>query len=766
MVMTTFKCFFGAGAALAASFGATGVDAQTRPEVQATVDDVLVVGSRVPGRLATETAAPVDVFTGEALAARGFTDLGKILGFLAPSFNYPRSQTAPSSSSTRGFSLRGLGPDQVLVLVNGRRRHASSVLNFNNGVGRGTVPVDINTIPVAAIARIEVLRDGAAAQYGSDAIAGVINIVLRSDAAGGEATATAGVTEDGDGQSEVLSARLGLPLGEDGFLTLTGEARTREPTNSAEIDPRVGRVSQRTGDPEASNLLLTANAEAALAGGARAYGFGTLALRDSTSVPLFRLPNVAPAIYPNGFLPEINLDMLDLGGAVGVRGDFAGWGYDLSDTGGYNRGDFEVSNTVNTSLGATSPTRFDSGGVAYGQNIVNLTVSRAFDKALAGANLALGVEYRTETFEIRPGEPASFTGAGAQGFPGFNPPTPVDVDRNALSAFVDAEISPIDGLDIGVAARTEDYSDFGRETIGKASIFWRARSWLAGRATASTGFRAPSLQQQYFSTVTSQLSGGLLVNVGTFAVTDPVATALGASDLRPETSTHYSGGFVLTPRDGLSFSIDAFRIDIEDRIALSESLTGPAVIAILKKAGITNATQVRFFTNAIDTRTQGFEATGAWRTRIGDRGKLNLMLGYASFDTDPENLRQNPVVPTLPLLAAASLNTLADAEPRNKLTISADLEIGQWTLTADAARFGSYKSAPLGPIQVFGSDTTLDLTLAYRVTDRIRVQAGALNVTDDYPDQVIGQVDGRPYTEAGGIGVDGREYFIRLGASF
>jgi iron complex outermembrane receptor protein len=765
--MTVFKGL-AAGAALTMSFGATGALAQSAAPAPAesVIDEVLVVGSRVPGRLATETAAPVDVFTGEVLAARGFTDLGKILGFLAPSFNYPRSQTSPSSSSTRGFSLRGLGPDQVLILVNGHRRHASSVLNFNNGVGRGTVPVDINTIPVAAIARIEVLRDGAAAQYGSDAIAGVINIVLRSDARGGEATVTAGVTEDGDGQSGVVTGRIGLPLGRDGFLTVTGEARTREPTNSAEIDPRVGRISQRTGDPDAKNLLLTANAETGLPGGARAYGFGTLALRDSTSTPLFRLPSVAPVLYPNGFLPNINLDMLDLGGALGVQGEMAGWRYDLSDTAGYDRGDFEVFNSVNTSLGATSPTRFNSGGVTYGQNIANLTVSRGFGGVMAGANLALGAEYRSETFKIRSGEAASFTGAGAQGFPGFNPPTPIDVDRNAFSAFIDAEISPVKGLDIGVAARAEDYSDFGRKTTGKASVFWRATPWLAARTTISSGFRAPSLQQQFFSTVTSQLSAGALVNIGTFAVTDPVARALGASDLRPEISTHYSAGVVLTPREGLTFSLDAFRIEIEDRIALSESLSGPAVTAILQRAGITNASQARFFTNAVDTKTQGFEATGNWRTRIGEDGRLNLTVGYAAFDTDPRNLRSNPMVPTLPLLAASSLNTLADAEPRNKLTLSADLRVGRWSLTADAARFGRYKAAPVGPIQVFGSDATLDLTLAYQVTERMRVQVGALNATDAYPDRVKGQTDGRPYTEAGGVGVDGREYFIRLGASF
>ncbi|AZS21558.1 TonB-dependent siderophore receptor [Caulobacter sp. FWC26] len=763
--MTVFKGL-AAGAALTVSFGATLAFAQSSSPPETVLDEVLVVGSRVPGRLATETAAPVDVFSGEMLAQRGFTDLGKVLGFLAPSFNYPRSQTSPSSSSTRGFSLRGLGPDQVLILVNGHRRHASSVLNFNNGVGRGTVPVDINTIPVAAIARIEVLRDGAAAQYGSDAIAGVINIVLRSDARGGEATLTTGVTEDGDGQSVVGAGRLGLRLGHDGFLTVTGEARNRKPTNSAEIDPRVGRVSQRTGDPEATNLLLTANAEVGLPGDARAYGFGTLAWRDSTSTPLFRLPSVAPTLYPNGFLPYVNLDMLDLGGAVGVRGEMAGWRYDLSDTAGYDRGDFKLSNSVNTSLGAGSPTRFDSGGVTYGQNIANLTVSRAFRGVMAGANLALGLEHRRETFKIRSGETASFTGAGAQGFPGFNPPEPIDVDRHASAAFVDAEFSPVNGLDIGVAGRAEDYSDFGRKATGKVSAFWRATPWLAARTTASTGFRAPSLQQQYFSTVTSQLSAGALVNIGTFAVTDPVARALGASDLRPETSKHYSGGVVLTPREGLTFSLDAFRIEIEDRIALSESLTGAAVTAILQKAGITNASQVRFFTNALDTRTQGIEATGNWRTQIGRDGKLSLTFGYAAFDTDPRELRSNPVIPALPLLAATSLNTLADAEPRNKLTLSADLRMGRWSLTADAARFGRYKAAPVGPIQVFGSDATLDLTVAYQVTERMRVQAGVLNATDAYPDRVRGQVDGRPYTEAGGIGVDGREYFIRLGASF
>jgi iron complex outermembrane receptor protein len=729
---------------------------------QEAVDELVVVGSRGAPRLATETSAPVDVIGGEELAAKGFNDLSKTLQVLSPSFNFPRSATGPSSANTRSATLRGLSPDQVLVLVNGRRRHSSSVLNFNNTIGRGTVPVDFNTIPASAIQRVEILRDGAAAQYGSDAIAGVINIVLRGDSSGGEASAQGGVTEDGDGATGIFTLRQGLPLGEGGFLTLDGEARYRNFTNSAEIDPRVGRITQRHGDPESLDLNFAVNAERPL-GDVTLYAFATLDRRRSESTPLFRLPSVAPAVYPQGFLPRIKLDLTDLGGAVGLRGEAAGWSWDLSDTAGYDKGDFGVSNTVNTSLGTVSPRAFDSGGTRYVQNLVNLTVSRPF-KLLAGANLAAGLEHRYEGFRIRSGDPLSFQGAGAQGFPGYNPPSPVDVHRTAFSAYVDGELSPVKGLDLGLAVRYEDYSDFGQKTIGKASAFWRATPWLALRSTASTGFRAPALQQQYFATVTSQLSGGQLVNVGTFGVGDPVARALGAAALRPETSKSYSAGLVLTPVEHLSFTADVFRIDIDDRIALSESLSGAAVTAILASRGITNASQVRFFTNAADTRTEGWEAATHWSGDVGPQGRLNLTVAYGAFDNDLRSLRSNPVLPALPLLGAQSIGVLLDGQPHNKLTLGGDLDMGRWRIFADLVRYGSYSAAPLGPTQQFGGKWALDLSASYDITDRLRVHAGVINATDEYPDRVIGSNDGRPFTEAGGLGVDGREYFIRLTA--
>lgn len=726
--------------------------------------EVVVVGSRGAPRLATETASPVDVFTGDQLAERGFNDLSKVLQFVSPSFNFPRSSTGPSSANTRSATLRGLSPDQVLVLVNGRRRHASSVLNFNNTIGRGTVPIDFNTIPASAIARVEVLRDGAAAQYGSDAIAGVINIVLREDAQGGLGSLQIGATEDGDGETAIGTYRQGFTLAGDGFLTLAAEARYRNFTNSAQVDPRVGRITQRHGDPESLDLNLAANAEVPIQD-VTLYGFATFDKRDSESAALFRLPTVAPAVHPIGFLPLIKLDMIDFGGAVGARGEAAGWRWDLSDTLGYNRGDFSVSNSANTSLGAASPTRFDSGGTRYFQNLVNLTASRSFD-ILAGANLALGAEHRFEKFEIEPGEAGSFQGAGAQGFPGYNPPSPVDVDRKAFSAFADGEISLTEGLRLGLAGRYEDYSDFGEKTTGKASLFWRTNDWLALRATASTGFRAPALQQQYFATVTSQLSGGQLVNVGTFGVADPVSRALGASDLKPETSRSLSAGLVLTPMPGLSFTADIFRIDIDDRIALSESLTGPAVAAILAAQGITNASQVRFFTNAADTVTDGWETAVTWSRPIGGDGRFNLTVAYAAYDNDVKSLAVNPVLPSLALLGPQSIGVLTDAQPRDKVTLNLGLDMGRWRLLADVVRFGKYRASPLGPTQTFGEDVTLDLTAAYDINSSLTLHAGVINATDEYPDRVVGSTDGRPFTEAGGIGVDGREYFVRLSARF
>jgi iron complex outermembrane receptor protein len=739
---------------------------QTSSAQSSGLPELVVLGSRGAPRLATETSAPVDVLSGEEMAERGYNDLTKVLEFLSPSFNYPRSSSAPSTGGARPATLRGLGPDQVLVLINGHRRHASSLITFNNGVGRGSVPVDFNTIPVTAIERIEILRDGAAAQYGSDAIAGVINVVLKKEADGGLASLQYGETERGDGKTTIAAGQKGLALGTGGSLTVTGEVRDRGATNAAEIDPRYGRVTSTLGDPDATDIDLVLNAELPLAAGPTVYGFVTGSHRDSDMNPLFRGPSVAPSFYPNGFVPVINLELYDAGANIGVRGEIAGWQWDLSETFGYSKGDYRASNTVNTSLGAASPTRFHGGGARYSQNLLNLTVDRSFD-VLAGAHVAAGVEHRREAYELVPGEPASYTLAGAQGFPGFNPPTPVDVSRHAFSAFFDGELKLLDSLNLGLAGRYEDYSDFGAKTTGKVSVFWRPLELVALRATASTGIRAPSLQQQYFSTVTSQLNNGQLQNVGNFAVNDPVSIALGASPLRPETSTSYSAGVVLTPGHGLSLSVDAYRIDISDRISLSENIQGPQVVTILRAHGITNAAVARFFTNAADTRSKGWEATLRWDTQLAPADtRLGLTLGYGSFDTDVTRLQTNPVLPQIALLGASSIGLLTDAQPRNKGLLNAQLDWRHWRFVADVAKFGTHRIPTATTVQTIDGSTSLDLSAAYRLTRVLTILGGVLNATNEYPGRIPGEGTGRPYSEADPLGFSGREYYLRLTAEF
>ena len=747
--------------------GATAAQGQTTPLATRAGDaatDVVVVGSRAAPRLRTDTPAPVDVLSGDTLEAQGSDNLARKLESLSPSFNYVPATTSPSAEGTRPATLRGLTPDQVLVLVNGHRRHAAAVINTNNGIGRGTVPVDLNAIPESAIERVEILRDGAAAQYGSDAIAGVINIVLRGDRSGGYASGQAGITGRGDGSTQIASVRNGFAIGSIGFLTLAGDVRSRDFTNAAAVDPRFGRTTQRLGDPRSLDASASFNLEASL-GAVTVYADATLSARRTLSSPLFRLPTVSPVFYPQGFLPLIRQRTFDTGGTLGAHGVVADWNWDISDTAGYNRADFRVANSVNTSLGAASPTSFDGGGQRYFQNIAALTIGRSV-AILAGAHLTVGAEHRYEWYALRRGEPLSYQGAGAQGFPGYNPPSPVRPHRTAFSLFADAELSPASGLDLGAAVRYEHYSDFGSRTTWKGSLFWRPVSFAAVRGTVSSGFRAPSLQQQYFSTVTSQLSNGVLVNVGNFAVNDPVAVALGATPLKAETSKNYTGGIVLTPMRRLDVSIDVYRIDIRNRITFSESLTGAAVTAILLKNGITNASQVRFFTNAADTRSEGIEATLHWSAGARQSGLFDLSLGYGGFRNTLRGLRTNPVLPTLPLLGLTAIGVLVDSQPLSKITANAAVTRGPFRINGNIVNFGPFRAAPLGTVQRFGPNTVVDLAAGIETGGGARFDVGVNNLTNAFPDQVIGQTDGRLYAEAGGLNFNGREYYARFSVRF
>lgn len=758
-------------ALMAGLAGATGAVAQTAAAGPEIVDEVVVTGTRAEGRKPLESLAPVDVVRSEEIAELGYPDVARGLEFLEPSVNFARSATTATAANSRPVTLRGLAPDQVLVLVNGKRRHATSILNTNNAVGRGSAGVDLDTIPGASVGRIEILRDGAAAQYGSDAIGGVVNIILRGVDDGGFASIQASTTEEGDGDAYAVSGWVGLPLGEEGHVTLSGEYRDQQPTNRANLDQRFNRVTYRFGDPDLTLLSFGVDASLPIAGG-EAYAFGTLTRKRSENAAGFRVPGFSP-VWPNGFLPKIRPLIWDGAVTVGWRATLAeDWRFDLSNTYGQNKASFDVVDTANQTLGAASPTEFYSGAVTYRQNVVDATVSRPLP-FWAGGNFAAGAQYRHEAYEIESGEPLAYTGVGADGFPGFNPRNPTDKSRIAYAAFADLELKPVEALTLGGAVRYDHYGDFGGKVTWKASGRFEVTDWLALRSTIGTGFRAPSLQQQYFSAVAGALSAGRLVTVGTLPVADPVARALGASKLKPETSISYAAGFVLDPGFGLTLTADWFRIEIEDRIALSEQLGGASVTAVLNAAGITGFQQVRFFTNAVDTTTDGFELTARYRRALTDDTDLSLALGYGRFDTRLDVLRPNPALPGLPLLALKSVLYVTEAQPKDKLTFEAQLTHGPFSVQANVTDFGTYVSQPLVPVQVFGGKTVLDVSGYWKVNATLKLSAGVQNLTDERPDALIGQQavvaatgGSFPTGEESPIGVNGRSYFVRLEARF
>ncbi|MDX3899704.1 MAG: TonB-dependent receptor [Sphingobium sp.] len=729
-----------------------------------------MTGTRSAGRTALSSSAPVDVVDAAALESTGYPDLSRALNFLQPSINFARAATTASAANTRPITLRGLSPDQTLVLVNGKRRHANAVLNVNNSIGRGSAGVDLDTIPDTAIARIEVLRDGAAALYGSDAIAGVVNIILKSNDQGGYGEILAGITEQGDGENGRASASIGLPLA-GGHVTLTAVARRQKPTNRAFVDQRFDRITYRIGDPKTS--LGSAAIDAALPiGNAELYGFATVTRKVSNNGAGFRVPGFSP-VFPNGFLPIIEPRIWDVGGTAGVRGTIGAIRADLSQTYGYNKADFRVFDTANVSLGAASPTQFDSGGVTYQQHVTDLMLSLPLEGVLAGGNVAAGGQYRHESYAIRSGEPSAYSGLGADGFPGFNPRNPTDTGRDAYAGFLDVELRPIEALLFGGAVRYDHYDDFGGKATWRGTARLDVAEGFAVRGTIGTGFKAPSLQQQYFSAVQGATSAGQLVTVATLPVADPVARALGAMELKPERSRNITAGLVIGPLEGFSFTADYFHIRIRDRIALSEQLGGAPVTTVLRAAGITGFSQVRFFTNAVDTTTRGIELTARWHGQLGPRTRLTVAAGYGWFDSRLDRLQPNATLPTLPLLSTKSILFLTEAQPRAKGTLQVDLSHGPVDFGMNFTAFGTYRSAPLVATQTFGGKESLDLSAGYAINKAVRFGVGVQNLLNRKPDQILDQVTAIaatggsfPTGEETPLGLNGRSYYARISARF
>ncbi|MEZ6030631.1 MAG: TonB-dependent receptor [Hyphomonadaceae bacterium] len=794
-------------------------------------DVVVVTGTRVADRTALDTAVAVDVIGSDSLEQGGITEVNQALAVALPSFNFPRPALNDGTDTVRPAALRGLAPDQTLVLLNSKRRHSAALVNVNGSIGRGASAVDMNTIPTSAIAAVEVLRDGASAQYGSDAIAGVINVRLREAAVGGGASVSLGmrvseytvpvtppaaglpitvgseISRDvRDGQVFTLNAWKGLALGEEGFLTLSGEVKlqkrserdgydTRQnyPLIGSAFDPREAsfdRFNAWTGEPQIDQYTVFANTGYNWSNGMETYGWASYQYRDSVSAGFYRRAQDARnviQIYPNGFLPKINPIVEDGSAAGGVRFGLGDWDMDASLVYGSNKMDFTIIDTLNRSLGPASKTTFSAGGFQYQQLVANLSGVRTYDVGLASPlNVAAGIEARKEFYEIFAGEPDSYrnggvllngapTASGSQVFPGFRPANEVDENRTAVGVFVDLEANLTDNLLVSAALRGESYSDFGETATGKLAARYDFNEAFGIRASVQNGFRAPSLQQQYFATTSTNFIGGVPFDITTFPVTDPIAMALGAKPLEAEESLNYSLGAVLQMGD-FNVTVDAYRIDVDNRIVLSENLTAQNVRDYLATQGFVGAGGGRFFINGVDTETQGLDLVANYSMPETGIGKFDFTFGLNLSDTDVTAVPEIPVLSALPppapvLFGRANTMTFEKGTPADKETLSVDWSYGMFGATIRAISYGKVIQPDNNPVfdHELARKTVLDIEGRFYASDSLTLSIGADNVFDEYPDAFpinLNTTGNTPFSNYSPFGYSGRFVYAKAAVEF
>ncbi|WP_198598628.1 TonB-dependent receptor [Salinibacter altiplanensis] len=802
----------------------------------------VTVGSRARDMAAEDMATPVDVYGTEEIQTSGAFETGRILQQSAPSVNFPQNTLSDGMDALRSFTLRGLSPDQTLVLVNGKRRHKSALVNrLGAGVSGGSSPIDLNAIPSNAIERIEVLRDGASSQYGSDAIAGVANLRLKDEPLDPTVETRIGgyVTNpySNDGTTYSVRPSFGVELGDDGgFLNFFGEYRLRTPTNRAgPADFNLGPAGQggdeiagpdedglfdivdknnsveqpafHWGDGRSENLLFWANGAYPISDlnadqPTEIYAFGGYSYRKGKGQGFYREGTDDgnwPQIYPEGFLPNFENPINDGSVVVGLRGVLDEWNYDLSAQTGFNYFQYNITNTLNASFGPTqggNQTEFYAGSVQLQKTVVQLDVDRGYEVGLASPlNVAAGALFRADTYELEAGEEASWAGftedapwqinqnggvpaPGAQVFPGFRPSQEVDETRTNVGAYVDLQTDLIDPLQLNVAGRVENYSDFGSTVNGKVALRFEPISQLAFRGTAQTGYRAPNQAQKFFSKVSTTFIDNQPVQTGIFRINSDIGNALGIPDLDEERSVNFSGGVVIKPIERFQVSVDYFNIQIDDRITLSGDLGEPgspgeeAINQVLRENN-TGAESASFFSNAIDTNTEGIDVTSKFSALLADGVQLQLRGAFNWTDTEITGGPRNPTTLnedfSTVILAPDDQRALTDgALPETTTKLTASLTAGPVDLTLRGARYGELLNADddaddeftLDPEYVFGGE------LGYNMfDDQVSLAVGARNLFDNYPD--LDPQKGTfdiilPYNRAHPIGFNGRFVYSRL----
>lgn len=776
------------------------------------LEEIVVTGTRTSGLRASDSPSPVEVLDRADLARDARSDLGSVLGNLLPSLNL-QPVGFDLANETLAVRMRGLSPNHTLVLVNGKRLHGTANLAVLSSPYQGGAAPDLNFVAVPAIERIEVLQDGAAAQYGSDAIAGVVNIRLRADAAGGSASLARGGYYRGDGLTTDAAVNAGLSLGAAGFLNLTGTVRDHGFSNAGGPDQRVERaiasgahpewrqladyplVNKEFGDARFRTYLGMVNGELPVEGVGQLYLFGSYGQKDAGGWANFRLPTKLPALYPRGFTPIDWVLSDDLSLTAGLRTEMRDWSLDLSATQGFNHNRVEVTGSANVDLykdTGTTPVDFYNGNLDGSQWVVNLDARRPLDLGLATpATFAAGAEYRQERYSIAAGDAGSRYKAGSQSFPGFSLSDAGATQRNVEAAYLDLALSPTEALQLDVAGRAEQYSDFGSAVVGKLAGRLALDERYALRATVSNGFRAPTLAEGRYSATNVQPNSAFVQ----LPPNSAAARLIGIDPLRPEKSTNLSIGLVARTAQSVKFSLDLYQISVRDRIVGSGTLYGTYAgnllssavnAAIVANGNVLEAVPfsgINVFTNGIDTRTRGADFVLSWGATLG-KGHVNGFFAANYNSTQVTHIKATPAALAASgqkLFDAVAISTLETASPRFKTTLAGTYAQGPWSLRLRNTLYGqSSRYADPGDgnhyLDRTGTKLITDLDLAWRVSGRVTLSAGANNLFNVFPNRVnaaglaAGAAAGNPaveiYPSFSPFGINGGYYFARVEVGF
>ena len=730
------------------------------------------IGSRSGSRDLLVSKSPTDVITSEDIERSGQTSLVDLLRYSVAGFNAPETSIADISDHIRAYTLRGMNPDQILVLINGKRLHTSALLHINGTIGRGTSNVDLDTIALNSVEKIEILRDGAAAQYGSDAIAGVINIILKGVGHKNSLSLHSGQRKVGDGEQVYADGYLSFPLKYDGFVNLTLSAKTQKETGRGGLDQRVAplSVTSHVGIPKTDSFNVMLNIEAPQVNDTIFYTNGLFNHRDSEASTFFRPASHnenTTLIYPNGFLPMLGAEIDDYSFVFGIKGEVYGFKYDLSNIYGKNEININLDNSMNYTLGALSPTSFYNGTLGFTQNTTNLDLKKKYDKF----DIASGIEYRYENYTLEAGDLNSYIGTASQGFAGYKPENETNSKRRSYALYFDTTYNFSEEFSLEGAARFEDYSDFGTTSNYKVSLAYKVLTSLLFRSTLSTGFRAPSLSQSNYSQTSSFVDGNNnLVSQSTYKPDHELSASFGARALEPEESKHLSLGTVYSPTKNISLMLDYYLTKVDHRITISEEFT-PKNEEQIALFALYDTSRISFFTNALNTKTEGLDLKFNYKYEISDNSTIDtsIWFNYNKNIVTSFNKKTSDHANKIP----SQLDRIENGQPKTSLKLLTKYEINDLHFNLNINRFGSYREARNNIAYNFDAKWTTDLDISYDFENGINLAVGGLNIFDSIADKWEGLTgtfygsDGiKPYSRYSPFGYSGAYYYIRATVKF